>query len=243
MKAGNCPKIRQRSITTPCSSDSMNRRCPSCPQAWTLHSGQKLPGQCGGLRSPVQFSLDWNQRPSLCIRSPIDLLAFLTLYPEDWQRHSYAALCGTAEHAMLWMLGKNPNLQKVILCLDHDAAGIEAVGRLTDILREHGYTQIAPLRSVYKDWDEDLKARCGLGGAAPRSIRSLRWRGSSAGESEPGARKFSRIGRFISSPDCSCGTGTTSIGDTLTRRWSAWKPWRRCPSRWCCGSANRWVPR
>lgn len=94
--------------------------------------------------------------------APIDLLAFLTLYPEDWQRHSYAALCGTAEHAMLWMLGKNPNLQKVILCLDHDAAGIEAVGRLTDILREHGYTQIAPLRSVYKDWDEDLKARCGL---------------------------------------------------------------------------------
>ena len=94
--------------------------------------------------------------------APIDLLAFLTLYPEDWQRHSYAALCGTAEHAMLWMLGENPNLQKVILCLDHDAAGIEAVGRLTDILREHGYTQIAPLRSVYKDWDEDLKARCGL---------------------------------------------------------------------------------
>ena len=94
--------------------------------------------------------------------APIDMLSFITLYPENWQRHSYAALCGTAEHAMLWMLGENPNLQKVILCLDHDAAGIEAVGRLTDILREHGYTQIAPLRSVYKDWDEDLKARCGL---------------------------------------------------------------------------------
>ncbi|HJH83964.1 DUF3991 and toprim domain-containing protein [Oscillibacter sp. ER4] len=94
--------------------------------------------------------------------APIDLLAFLTLYPEDWQRHSYAALCGTAEHAMLWMLEKNPNLRKVILCLDHDAAGIEAAGRLADILREHGYTQVAPLRSEYKDWDEDLKARHGL---------------------------------------------------------------------------------
>lgn len=74
----------------------------------------------------------------------------------------YVALCGTAEHAMLWMLEKNPNLRKTILCLDHDAAGIEAVGRLSDVLREHGYSQIAPLQSEYKDWDEDLKARHGL---------------------------------------------------------------------------------
>lgn len=71
--------------------------------------------------------------------APIDLLAFLTLYPEDWQQHSYVALCGTAEHAMLWMLEQNPKLQKIILCLDHDAAGIEAAGRLTDILCKHGY--------------------------------------------------------------------------------------------------------
>ena len=63
---------------------------------------------------------------------------------------------------MLWMLEKNPNLRKTILCLDHDTAGIEAVGRLSDVLREHGYSQIAPLQSEYKDWDEDLKARHGL---------------------------------------------------------------------------------
>ena len=93
--------------------------------------------------------------------APIDLLAFLSLYPEDWQQHSYVALCGTAEHAMLWMLEQNQNLRKIILCLDHDAAGIEAAGRFTDILRGHGYTQIAPLQSEYKDWDEDLKARHG----------------------------------------------------------------------------------
>ena len=94
--------------------------------------------------------------------APIDLLAFLTLYPDGWQRHSYVSLCGTAEHAMLWMLEKNQNLQKVIFCLDHDAAGIEAAGRLSDLLREHGCSQIAPLQSEYKDWDEDLKAQHGL---------------------------------------------------------------------------------
>ena len=94
--------------------------------------------------------------------APIDLLAFLTLNPEAWQEHSYVALCGTAEHAMLWMLEKDPRLQKVVLCLDHDAAGIEAAGRLAEILQEHGFTDVITLRSACKDWDEDLKARHGL---------------------------------------------------------------------------------
>ena len=65
--------------------------------------------------------------------APIDLLAFLTLYPEAWREHSYVALCGTSEQAMLWMLEKDPRLQRVVLCLDHDAAGIEATGP------SHGY--------------------------------------------------------------------------------------------------------
>ena len=110
----------------------------------------------------MQFPLVGTSDRLYVFEAPIDLLAFLTLYPDGWQQHSYVALCGTAEHAMLWMLEKNPNLRKTILCLDHDAAGIEAVGRLSDVLREHGYSQIAPLQSEYKDWDEDLKARHGL---------------------------------------------------------------------------------
>lgn len=93
---------------------------------------------------------------------PIDLMAFLTLYPVDWQRHSYVALCGTAEHAMLWMLERDPRLQNIILCLDHDAAGVEAAGRLADILAEKGYRQVGICRSQYKDWDEDLKAIHGI---------------------------------------------------------------------------------
>ena len=66
--------------------------------------------------------------------APIDLLSFLTLYPQDWQKHSYVALCGTSEHAMLWMLEQNPQIRKVALCLDHDEAGIEASGQHEDNL-------------------------------------------------------------------------------------------------------------
>lgn len=94
--------------------------------------------------------------------APIDLLSFISLHPKDWRKHSYVALCGTSRHAMLWMLQQNSNLKSVILCLDHDEAGIETIGRLTDILHEIGYDAVAPLRPKYKDWNEDLKAKHGL---------------------------------------------------------------------------------
>jgi len=91
-----------------------------------------------------------------------ELSAFKELYPKDWQEHSFAALCGTSEHAMLWMLEQNPGIRSVYFCLDHDEAGIEASGRLADILREHGCGNVGILRSEYKDWNEDLKTQHGL---------------------------------------------------------------------------------
>ncbi len=94
--------------------------------------------------------------------APIDLLSFLTRYPENWQEHSFVSLCGTSEHAMLWMLEQNPGVRSVYLCLDHDEAGIEASGRLAEILHEHGYDDVGMIQSAYKDWNEDLKARRGL---------------------------------------------------------------------------------
>ena len=94
--------------------------------------------------------------------APVDLLSFLTLYQKDWQTHSYAALCGTSEHAMLWMLEQNPNIRNVLLCLDHDATGIEANGRLAEILRDRGYHCVSVLQPEHKDWNEDLKAAYGL---------------------------------------------------------------------------------
>lgn len=94
--------------------------------------------------------------------APIDLLSFLTLYEKDWQSHSYAALCGTSEHAMLWMLEQNTNLRHVMLCLDHDEAGIEASGRLTELLHECGYPSVTVLQPEHKDWNEDVKAAHGF---------------------------------------------------------------------------------
>ncbi len=84
-----------------------------------------------------QYSFHW-MGTSDCLyvfEAPIDMLSFLTLYPKDWQKHSYVALC-----------------------LDHDPAGIEACGQHIETLRERGYTQAVMLQPQQKDWNEDLKA-------------------------------------------------------------------------------------
>ena len=93
--------------------------------------------------------------------APIDLLSFLSLYPENWQGNSYITLNGVAEHAMLQALKDNPRLDTVVLCLDHDPAGIEACGRLAEILVRNGYGAVKRLQSACKDWNEDLKGRYG----------------------------------------------------------------------------------
>ena len=94
--------------------------------------------------------------------APIDMLAFITLHRKDWQKHSYVALCSVSERALLHRLEVNPNLQKIVLCLDNDNAGISACERIKVILENKGYSDVRILHSVNKDWDEDVKAQNGV---------------------------------------------------------------------------------
>ena len=88
--------------------------------------------------------------------APIDMLSFITLHPEGWQKHSYVALCGVSDNALLWMLEQAPALRQITLCLDNDKAGIEATQRISDALREKGYSQIEVLLPSQKDWNAEL---------------------------------------------------------------------------------------
>ena len=94
--------------------------------------------------------------------APIDMMSFLTLYPKDWQQHSYIAMNGVYENAVLTALKNHINLSEVILCVDNDEGGIEAVDRLRDILNENGYSNVKRLAPPYKDWNEVLKAKNGV---------------------------------------------------------------------------------
>lgn len=73
------------------------------------------------------------------------------------QRHSYAALCGVSEHAMLRCLAVRPDISHVSLCLDNDARGAQAAGRLEALLQENTGIRAEILTPVYKDWNVDLQ--------------------------------------------------------------------------------------
>lgn len=107
------------------------------------------------------FHYTGNSDQIYVFEAPIDLLSFLTLYPDEWAANSYVALCGVGVQAMLWMLEQNPRLKTVFLCLDHDPAGIEAAGKLSEVLEAKG-CHAERLLPVNKDWNEDLKAAHGM---------------------------------------------------------------------------------
>ena len=46
----------------------------------------------------------------LCLKPPIDLMSFLTLYPKNWQDSSYIAMNGVYESAVLTALEEHPNI-------------------------------------------------------------------------------------------------------------------------------------
>ena len=94
--------------------------------------------------------------------APIDMLAFITLHRNNWQKHSYVALCSVSERALIHRINVNPNIRKVVLCLDNDNAGISACERIKEILKNKGYSDVRIIHSVNKDWDEDVKAQNGV---------------------------------------------------------------------------------
>lgn len=128
----------------------------------TYTQGEPYKGNVEG--SDPKYSFHWiGESDAIYVfEAPVDMLSFITLNRKDWQRHSYVTLDGVSEHAMLRQMELNPHLKSVVLCLDHDEAGIEAMGRLKDILAEKGCADISVRQSQYKDWNEDLKARNGV---------------------------------------------------------------------------------
>lgn len=116
---------------------------------------------CQGSDTRYSFAHFGESKRLYVFEAPIDMMSFLTLYPNDWQKHSYIAMNGVYENAVLTALKNHSNLSEVILCVDNDEGGIEAVDRLRDILNENGYSNVKRLAPPYKDWNEVLKAKNG----------------------------------------------------------------------------------
>ena len=117
---------------------------------------------CEGSDTRYSFAHFGESEKLFVFEAPIDMLSYLTLYPQDWQKHSYIAMNGVYENAVLTALKNHSNLEEIVLCTDNDEGGIDAAQRLTDILKEHGYENISRIAPENKDFNEDLKARNGI---------------------------------------------------------------------------------
>lgn len=128
----------------------------------TSTMGKSFRMTCEGSDTRYSFAHFGNSEKLFVFEAPIDMLSFLTLYPQNWQENSYIAMNGVYENAVLTALEKHKNISEIILCVDNDEGGIEAVDRLTDILREKGIKNVRRFAPRLKDWNEILKAKNGV---------------------------------------------------------------------------------
>ncbi|MCI9126179.1 MAG: DUF3991 domain-containing protein [Eubacterium sp.] len=94
--------------------------------------------------------------------APIDMLSYISLHKENWQEHSYVALCSVAPQSVIHILKNNPQIESVYICLDHDKAGIEGNYRIEEEVKKLGDYTVEKDSPAYKDWNESLKNRNGI---------------------------------------------------------------------------------
>lgn len=115
----------------------------------------------GNLDSSIaEYSFHFNGSSEylFVFEAPIDMLAYISMHKKGWDKHSYVALCSTADRAVIQMLKDNPNLKTIYLCLDNDSAGLLGCKRIAESIHVLGDYTIWRVPPNFKDWDEDLKA-------------------------------------------------------------------------------------
>lgn len=115
-----------------------------------------------GSKAEYAFHYNGTDNTIYAFEAPIDMLAYISMHPDGWRRHSYVALCSVSEKALMHQLETHSNLTKIVLCLDNDTAGQSAVERIKESLYQKGYTDIHAEVPVNKDWDEDLQVLKGV---------------------------------------------------------------------------------
>ena len=112
-------------------------------------------GNAGG--SMMEHSFHWHgTSPNLFLfEAPIDMLSYITMAPEGWRQHSYAAACSVTDKVLFQMMEDNPKIKNVFICFDNDEAGQTAAQKLCEKLASMNIPA-GVLVPVHKDWNEDL---------------------------------------------------------------------------------------
>ena len=69
------------------------------------------------------------------------------------------ALCCLHDGALETYLKENPQIKKIVLCLDADKWGHEAAARMKEKYEAQGFTVYDPIPPKGKDWNEYLLHR------------------------------------------------------------------------------------
>lgn len=88
--------------------------------------------------------------------APIDMLSYISLYPDNWKENSYVSLCGVGSAPIQRFLEEVPQLEEVVLCLDNDEAGHIAARRIAGELLEEWEVEVSAYFPSQKDWNEEL---------------------------------------------------------------------------------------
>lgn len=118
------------------------------------HFRQTLPGSQG------EFSFHWQGASGklYAFEAPVDMLSYISLHLEGWQKHTYVALCGVSAAPIYHLLETQPQLEEITLCLDNDEAGQAAARRIaSELLNEWNVTVSAEFPTL-KDWNDELLA-------------------------------------------------------------------------------------
>ncbi len=101
------------------------------------------------------FSHKGSSDKVIAFESATDMLAYISLNKNSWERNSYIALGGVTPKPLDYFLKNNETIKKVVLSLDNDIAGIKNSEKIYNKLKEQGY-EVSIERSKNKDWNEDI---------------------------------------------------------------------------------------
>ena len=119
------------------------------------YKGIKYRGNAENSDPRYSFHLYGDERLYV-FEGPIDMLSYISLCPpESLEKYCYVSLCGVHFQAIMQMI-QDCKIEDVILCLDHDEAGMVASKKITAELQQKGLN-IRREMSINKDWNEDLK--------------------------------------------------------------------------------------
>lgn len=114
-------------------------------------------GIVSGSNTSFPFNLIGKSNQVFVFESPIDLLSYLTLNPDNFKVHSYLALCGLSIKPIKAILELYQHLDTVNLCLDNDIAGESAKAKFKEELIIDNKISVKIINPKFKDFNEDLK--------------------------------------------------------------------------------------